>query len=333
MARRGGLGAAPPAAARQGWLSRLKAGLGKTASGIASVFGGSRIDEALFEDLENALLMADTGVKATEFLLNDLKARVKASKATEPAAVKALLIDAITDMLMPLQKQLRIGDQKPMVLMVAGVNGAGKSTMMKILAGINQPTKGKVSCPKDSVVAYLPQHLLTEDNCTVFEETSKAFQEIFAMKDEIESINHQLTVRTDYESDEYMKLIERVSELSEKYYSIEEINYDGEVEKTLKGLGFSRSDMQRPTSQFSGGWRMRIELAKILLRKPDLILLDEPTNHLDIESIQWLEAILNNQVEKANWGVYASNLANALLNASMVRSSASSGFCTILNTV
>jgi ATP-binding cassette subfamily F protein 3 len=178
-----------------------------------------------------------------------------------------------------------------------GKNGAGKSTMLKILAGVNKPTKGGVSAPKGTIIAYLPQHLLTEDNCSVFEETSKAFQSIFTMKDEIEEINHQLTIRTDYESDEYMKLIESVSELSEKYYSIEEINYDGEVEKTLKGLGFNREDFNRSTSEFSGGWRMRIELAKILLQKPDLILLDEPTNHLDIESIQWLEDFLVNQAK------------------------------------
>ncbi|MCE2712842.1 MAG: ATP-binding cassette domain-containing protein [Cryomorphaceae bacterium] len=178
-----------------------------------------------------------------------------------------------------------------------GKNGAGKSTMLKILAGISKPTRGMVNVPKGSVVAYLPQHLLTEDNCTVFEETSKAFQTIFSMKDQIDKINHELTIRTDYESDEYMKLIEQVSELSEKFYSIEEINYDGEVEKTLKGLGFSREDFTRPTSEFSGGWRMRIELAKILLQKPDLILLDEPTNHLDIESIQWLEDFLVTQAK------------------------------------
>lgn len=178
-----------------------------------------------------------------------------------------------------------------------GKNGAGKSTMLKILAGISKPTRGMVNVPKGSVVAYLPQHLLTEDNCTVFEETSKAFQTIFSMKDQIDKINHELTMRTDYESDDYMKLIEQVSELSEKFYSIEEINYDGEVEKTLKGLGFSREDFTRPTSEFSGGWRMRIELAKILLQKPDLILLDEPTNHLDIESIQWLEDFLVTQAK------------------------------------
>ena len=178
-----------------------------------------------------------------------------------------------------------------------GKNGAGKSTLLKILAGTNKATRGGVSSPKGTVIAYLPQHLLTEDNCTVFEETSKAFQSIFDMKNEIDRINHELTIRTDYDSDEYMKLIEQVSEISEKYYSIEEINYDGEVEKTLKGLGFDREDFTRSTSEFSGGWRMRIELAKILLRKPDLILLDEPTNHLDIESIQWLEDFLVNQAK------------------------------------
>ena len=143
----------------------------------------------------------------------------------------------------------------------------------------------------------MPQHLLTEDNATVFEETSKAFASIFAMKDEIEKLNEELTVRTDYESDDYMKIIERVSELSEQYYSIEEINFDEDVEKVLQGIGFLRSDFNRPTSEFSGGWRMRIELAKILLQKPDLILLDEPTNHMDIESIQWLEDFLVNSAK------------------------------------
>ncbi len=178
-----------------------------------------------------------------------------------------------------------------------GKNGAGKSTLLKILAGFNKPSAGSVSAPKDYVIAYLPQHLLTEDNCTVFEETSKAFSSIFKMRDEIEAINQELTVRTDYESDEYYKLIERVSEISEKFYSIEEINYDGEVEKVLKGMGFEREDFNRPTAEFSGGWRMRIELAKILLQKPDLILLDEPTNHMDIESIQWLEDFLINSAK------------------------------------
>ncbi|MCP1995531.1 ABC-F family ATP-binding cassette domain-containing protein [Flavobacterium sp. HSC-61S13] len=173
-----------------------------------------------------------------------------------------------------------------------GKNGAGKSTLLKIVANQSKPSLGSVSAPRDAVIAYLPQHLLTQDDCTVMEETSKAFATVFNMKKEIDEINEQLTIRTDYESDAYMKLIERVSELSEKFYAIDEVNYEAEVEKILKGLGFERSDFTRPTSEFSGGWRMRIELAKILLQKPDLILLDEPTNHMDIESIQWLEEFL-----------------------------------------
>ncbi|HKX86042.1 MAG TPA: ABC-F family ATP-binding cassette domain-containing protein [Flavobacterium sp.] len=178
-----------------------------------------------------------------------------------------------------------------------GKNGAGKSTLLKIVAGENKPSRGGISAPSDAVIAYLPQHLLTKDDCTVMEETSKAFADVLNMKKEIDDINEQLTIRTDYESDDYMKLIERVSELSEKFYSIEEINYEAEVEKVLKGLGFEREDFNRKTSEFSGGWRMRIELAKILLKKPDLILLDEPTNHLDMESIQWLEEFLITQAK------------------------------------
>ena len=157
-----------------------------------------------------------------------------------------------------------------------GKNGAGKSTLLKIIAGANKPSSGSVSAPKGYVVAYLPQHLLTADDCTVMEEASKAFASYLSMKEEIEAINEQLTIRTDYESEEYYKLIERVSELSEKFYAIEEINYEAEIEKVLLGLGFLREDFKRSTSEFSGGWRMRIELAKILLQNPDLILLDEP---------------------------------------------------------
>lgn len=175
-----------------------------------------------------------------------------------------------------------------------GKNGAGKSTLLKILAGVQKPTRGKVAAPKECVVAYLPQHLMTEDGRTVFEEASLAFSELFEMEKEIDRLNNELATRTDYDSDDYMKLIEQVSTLSEKFYSIEETNYAADVEKVLLGLGFKRDDLQKPTKEFSGGWRMRIELAKILLRKPDVILLDEPTNHLDIESIQWLEEFLIN---------------------------------------
>jgi ATP-binding cassette subfamily F protein 3 len=178
-----------------------------------------------------------------------------------------------------------------------GKNGAGKSTLLKILAGVQKPSKGKVAAPKECVIAYLPQHLMTEDGRTVFEEASLAFSELFEMENEIERLNNELATRTDYDSDEYMELIEQVSTLSEKFYSIEDTNYAAEVEKVLLGLGFKRSDLQKHTKEFSGGWRMRIELAKILLKKPDVILLDEPTNHLDIESIQWLEEFLINSAK------------------------------------
>jgi len=178
-----------------------------------------------------------------------------------------------------------------------GKNGAGKSTMLKILAGAQTPTKGKVSAPKDAVIAYLPQHLMADDNRTVFEEASQAFSEALNMQKELDELNHQLTVRTDYDSPEYYEIIDKVSSLSEKLYSHGDINFDAEVEKILLGLGFIRSDFTRPTSEFSGGWRMRIELAKLLLKQPDLILLDEPTNHLDIESVQWLEEFLINSAK------------------------------------
>lgn len=204
-----------------------------------------------------------------------------------------------------------------------GKNGAGKSTLLKIVAGENKPTRGGISSPSDTVIAYLPQHLLTADNCTVLEETSKAFAAVLDMKKEIDAINEELTVRTDYESEAYMKLIERVTELSEKYYSIEEVNYEAEVEKVLKGLGFEREDFTRLTSEFSGGWRMRIELAKILLKQPDLILLDEPTNHLDMESIQWLEDFLINQAKAvmviSHDRTFVDNITNRTIEVTMGR--------------
>ncbi len=170
-----------------------------------------------------------------------------------------------------------------------GKNGAGKSTLLKILAGERQPTKGRVSAPKDSVIAYLPQHLLTEDGRTVFEEACLPFEHLKEMEGEIEQLNQELMTRTDYESEEYMALIEKVAAMSEKFYAIDLTHFEEDVEKMLLGLGFERNDFQRPTSDFSGGWRMRIELAKLLLQNPDVLLLDEPTNHLDIESIGWLE--------------------------------------------
>ena len=173
-----------------------------------------------------------------------------------------------------------------------GKNGAGKSTLLKILAGVRQPTRGKISAPKDCVIAYLPQHLMTEDGRTVFQETAQAFAHLHEMEAEIDRMNKELETRTDYESDSYMELIEQVSALSEKFYAIDATNYEEDVEKALLGLGFTREDFDRQTSDFSGG--MRIELAKLLLQKPDVLLLDEPTNHLDIESIQWLEDFLIN---------------------------------------
>ena len=173
-----------------------------------------------------------------------------------------------------------------------GKNGAGKSTLLKILAGVRQPTRGRVTAPKDCVIAYLPQHLMTEDGRTVFEEASMAFSHLKEMEREIEVLNNELATRTDYESEDYMSLIEKVATMSEKFYAIDLTHFEEDVEKALLGLGFERSDFTRPTSDFSGGWRMRIELAKLLLQDPDVLLLDEPTNHLDIESIQWLEHFL-----------------------------------------
>ncbi|MFT5185406.1 MAG: ATP-binding cassette subfamily F protein 3 [Flavobacteriales bacterium] len=204
-----------------------------------------------------------------------------------------------------------------------GKNGAGKSTMMKIIAGVQKANKGHVRVPKEAVIAYLPQHLLTEDDCTVFEETSKAFKQVFEMRTEMEELNKALETRTDYESAEYMAIIEKVTELGEIYYQLEDVNYDAEVEMALKGLGFRQADFSRPTSEFSGGWRMRIELAKILLQKPDLILLDEPTNHIDIDSVIWLEDFL---INKANAVIVIShdrafidNITNRTIEVTMGR--------------
>lgn len=204
-----------------------------------------------------------------------------------------------------------------------GKNGAGKSTMMKIVAGAQQATRGSVRTPKDAIIAYLPQHLLTVDDTTVFEETSKAFSHVFSMRDEMEGLNKQLETRTDYESEEYMKIIERVSDLGERYYALEDINYDAEVEKALKGLGFKQDDFTRQTNEFSGGYRMRIELAKILLQKPDLILLDEPTNHIDIESVIWLEDFLINKAQAvvviSHDRAFIDNITNRTIEVTMGR--------------
>lgn len=178
-----------------------------------------------------------------------------------------------------------------------GKNGAGKSTLLKIIAGVKSATRGVISAPKDAVISYLPQHLMTEDGKTVFEETATAFSHIQQTAQRIEELNAMLQEREDYDSPEYYAIIEELTTVSEKFYSIDSSNYDQEVEKVLLGLGFKREDFDRQTSEFSGGWRMRIELAKILLTKPDLILLDEPTNHLDMDSIMWLEQFLVNQAK------------------------------------
>lgn len=204
-----------------------------------------------------------------------------------------------------------------------GKNGAGKSTMMKIIAGEQKANRGAVRVPGDAVIAYLPQHLLTEDNCTVFEEAAKAFKQVFEMKAQMEELNHALETRTDYESDEYMSIIEKVTEIGEKFYTLEDVNYDAEVEKALKGLGFKPEDFHRQTSEFSGGWRMRIELAKILLQKPDLILLDEPTNHIDIESVIWLEDFLLNKANAvmviSHDRAFIDNITNRTIEVTMGR--------------
>lgn len=175
---------------------------------------------------------------------------------------------------------------------LVGKNGAGKSTMLKILAGIQAPTSGSVSVPRDVTIGYLPQVMILSDKHTVMEEAEMAFEHIFELQASIERMNQELADRTDYDSENYHKLIEKFTHDNERFLMMGGTNYTAEIERTLMGLGFSREDFNRPTSEFSGGWRMRIELAKLLLRRPDVLLLDEPTNHLDIESIQWLENFL-----------------------------------------
>lgn len=175
---------------------------------------------------------------------------------------------------------------------LVGKNGAGKSTLLKIFAGLQLPTKGRISIPKDTTIGYLPQQMQLQDTRSVLEEASTAFQHIHAMSEEMDKLNQELATRSDYDSEAYQKIIDRVTNLNEQYQMQGGNNFQAEVEKTLLGLGFLRSDFDRPTQEFSGGWRMRIELAKVLLQYPDVLLLDEPTNHLDIESIQWLENFL-----------------------------------------
>ncbi len=204
-----------------------------------------------------------------------------------------------------------------------GKNGAGKSTLLKILAGVREPSRGKVTYPKDFKIAYLPQHLLMADNRTVFEETAQAFAHLHEMERRMAEINEQLSTRTDYDSDEYMQLIEEVSTLGEKFYSIEDTNFDAAIEKTLLGLGFERHDFQRQTTEFSGGWRIRIELAKLLLQEPDVLLLDEPTNHLDIDSIQWFEDFLINTAKAvvliSHDRAFVDNVTNRTIEVTMGR--------------
>ena len=214
-----------------------------------------------------------------------------------------------------------INDNDRIALM--GKNGAGKSTLLKILAGEKTPSRGVVSAPKESLIAYMPQHLKTEDGRTVFEEASQAFKHLHQIEEQIADYNKQLESRTDYDSEEYYKLIEELSALSEKYYAVDISHYEEDVEKVLLGLGFKREELTRQTSELSGGWRMRIELAKILLRKPDVILLDEPTNHLDMESIIWLEEFLVKQAKAvvliSHDKTFVDNVTNRTIELTMGR--------------
>lgn len=192
----------------------------------------------------------------------------------------------------PLLEEVTFVINKKDRIALVGKNGAGKSTLLKILAGMQSPTSGIIAVPKDVAIGYLPQVMVLSDEHTVMEETELAFEHIFELQTDIQRMNQELTNRTDYESESYHKLIERFTHENERFLMMGGTNYHAEIERTLTGLGFKREDFNRPTSEFSGGWRMRIELAKLLLRRPDVLLLDEPTNHLDIESIQWLENFL-----------------------------------------
>ena len=177
---------------------------------------------------------------------------------------------------------------------LVGKNGAGKTTLLKLIAGKIMPTRGRIELPKDLTIGYLPQHMIHNEGTTVLEETEKAFEYIHTLQHEIETLGLELAARTDYESEDYHRIIDKLSHAQEYLQIINQGNYQAEIEKTLIGLGFNRTDFDRPCAEFSGGWRMRIELAKIILQQPDVLLLDEPTNHLDIESIQWLESFLIN---------------------------------------
>lgn len=203
---------------------------------------------------------------------------------------------------------------------LVGKNGAGKSTMLKILCGMQKPTDGRVAVPQDTTIGYLPQVMVLSDHTTVIEETRKAFSHVTELKKRIDDLNLQLAQRTDYESDEYLNLVQTFTTEHERYMMLGAENCEAEIERTLLGLGFSRNDFQRPTSEFSGGWRMRIELAKILLRNPDVLLLDEPTNHLDIDSIRWFEQFLNQSAKAvvlvSHDRVFINNVSNRTIEIS-----------------